>query len=102
MRVRKPWAILAYWTVSVSIGFVAVASGLLAASLLAPENILLRAVPVIVGALVAVSLGRCAAWFVQWLTDDGWHSKGFTSNAQSDTASGLSAEPPASRDDSSS
>lgn len=74
MHSRRTGTIITHVLTSIAVGFVAVAVGLLVSNVMDPVNAFSRAVPVVVGVLVAVSGGVCAAWLVPWLVGGGLRS----------------------------
>jgi hypothetical protein len=80
MNAGRTGTIFVHLVASVATGFVAVAAGVLASDLIGPASLLERAVPVMVGLLVAVGGGMCVARLVPWLVLGGWRSASLASD----------------------
>lgn len=74
MRTRRTGTIIAHILASIAIGFIAVAVGILVSNAVDPTDMFRRAVPILIGALVAVGGGLCAARLVPWLVAGGLRS----------------------------
>lgn len=71
---KRTATIATHVLVSVAIGFVSVATGILVSYAIEPVSTVGRAVPILVGVIVAVCGGACAALFVPWLVAGGLRS----------------------------